>query len=615
VTALPQPASLVTAPIAPRLSKIACARPGDTGAAQTPSEETASDATRSLFPQLFEDLSQSGETIVPHTETSSTPESTRKRQPSRTRQSAPAARDRSNEKGEEASNGKFCNAPVAVATVLAQAAEKPWSLAAPQLSALPTALADRSPSTGESMPASKPPLTEGLLAQDALASDAPQCEPEAQTVSQLGLVADSRAPAPSPASQPAGAREADPPPAAASKNPREKGRSVQQPEQAAVPLSPSVPVSALAWTQLDDKSSVEPAGSAPDSSTTSVKPRDSAPGATLPPSERRAGQAPVAEPPVEPERAAGIEPPSTDSTTGSAAPVSSKPAGELAFAVRLQTLAEQSGPQSSPTPKPATASRVTMPKSAEYTAAPSASAPSVPGDDTSAPPAADPPSQVSPPERHGRNPESTVESSTAHEKPRVSASQPPRSPEPPSPATDRTVSVAPRPPAETGRTSAIPAGKSTDPTPARESSPAPDTDSSGTAARTPAVRDIRLELDGGNRRVEVRVAQRAADLNVSVRTPDARLAGDLREELPALTARLEQTGFRAEAWHPPAAVQGRPHAAEARATVSSGNSDSGGHSGGRDGQNDNQQPKPKSADGSRWKQDRERFARLLGALS
>ena len=66
------------------------------------------------------------------------------------------------------------------------------------------------------------------------------------------------------------------------------------------------------------------------------------------------------------------------------------------------------------------------------------------------------------------------------------------------------------------------------------------------APRTAAARDIRLELASGERRVEVRLSERAGELHVAVRTPDERLSGALRDNLPTLSSRLEQAGFRSE---------------------------------------------------------------------
>lgn len=71
----------------------------------------------------------------------------------------------------------------------------------------------------------------------------------------------------------------------------------------------------------------------------------------------------------------------------------------------------------------------------------------------------------------------------------------------------------------------------------------------GAATRTPVARDIRLELASGDRRVEVRLAEVGGEVHVAVRTPDQRLSGALRDNLPELAARLEGSGYRAEAPH------------------------------------------------------------------
>jgi hypothetical protein len=70
-------------------------------------------------------------------------------------------------------------------------------------------------------------------------------------------------------------------------------------------------------------------------------------------------------------------------------------------------------------------------------------------------------------------------------------------------------------------------------------------------ARPPAAaRNIQLDVNGGDRRVEVRLTERGGLVEVAVRTPDAHLASALREDLPALSSRLAESGFRAETWHP-----------------------------------------------------------------
>lgn len=65
-----------------------------------------------------------------------------------------------------------------------------------------------------------------------------------------------------------------------------------------------------------------------------------------------------------------------------------------------------------------------------------------------------------------------------------------------------------------------------------------------------AAHQIRLQLAGNSQRVDVRLTERAGEVQVAVRTPDALLAGTLREDLHTLSARLEQAGFRAEVWQP-----------------------------------------------------------------
>jgi hypothetical protein len=64
----------------------------------------------------------------------------------------------------------------------------------------------------------------------------------------------------------------------------------------------------------------------------------------------------------------------------------------------------------------------------------------------------------------------------------------------------------------------------------------------------PVARDIRLEVGGPERKVEIRVIERAGEVRVAVRTPDDRLSDGLREHLPSLSSRLEQSGFRADEW-------------------------------------------------------------------
>lgn len=90
--------------------------------------------------------------------------------------------------------------------------------------------------------------------------------------------------------------------------------------------------------------------------------------------------------------------------------------------------------------------------------------------------------------------------------------------------------------------------------------------------RAPA-REIALSVNGGDSRVELRVRERRGEIQVAVRTPDAALAGGLRDRLPSLSETLEQAGLKAEAWQ--TSFENRP----------SGDSASGGGFRNEDGRN------------------------------
>jgi hypothetical protein len=94
-------------------------------------------------------------------------------------------------------------------------------------------------------------------------------------------------------------------------------------------------------------------------------------------------------------------------------------------------------------------------------------------------------------------------------------------------------------------------------------------------ARGTAVRDIRIAVNQADQKVELRVMERAGELHVAVRTPDSRLAADLRENLPALSSRLEQTGFRADGLVREADSPAGPHRREPQPAADSGTGDPG----------------------------------------
>jgi hypothetical protein len=67
---------------------------------------------------------------------------------------------------------------------------------------------------------------------------------------------------------------------------------------------------------------------------------------------------------------------------------------------------------------------------------------------------------------------------------------------------------------------------------------------------TPVNREIQLQVGSGPSGVAVRVAVRAGEIRVDVRTPDSQLTSTLRQELPTLATRLTESGFNAAIWHP-----------------------------------------------------------------
>ena len=84
--------------------------------------------------------------------------------------------------------------------------------------------------------------------------------------------------------------------------------------------------------------------------------------------------------------------------------------------------------------------------------------------------------------------------------------------------------------------------------------------------------------DAGDTRVELKVTEHAGELKVAVRTADPDLAGSLRENLGDLVHKLEQSGFRADTWHP---AQSSASEGNQQTRRAEGESLGGEHSGGR----------------------------------
>jgi hypothetical protein len=116
------------------------------------------------------------------------------------------------------------------------------------------------------------------------------------------------------------------------------------------------------------------------------------------------------------------------------------------------------------------------------------------------------------------------------------------------------------------------------------------------AAKAAPLRDIKLEVTGGERRVEVRLSERAGEVKMTVRTADAPLASSLRENLPALSARLAETGLKGEAWHPAASsAEDWRHNAKPSAGAASQDANAQPREQGREPQDGAGQRRPKSA--------------------
>jgi hypothetical protein len=97
-----------------------------------------------------------------------------------------------------------------------------------------------------------------------------------------------------------------------------------------------------------------------------------------------------------------------------------------------------------------------------------------------------------------------------------------------------------------------------------------------------SMNDISLQVtQPGAQKVEIRVVQQSGELRVAVHTGDSDLAHGLQQGLSDLVGRLQETGFRAEAWHPAGTPLQSTPAVEPRTSIGGSQSgDSQGHSGG-----------------------------------
>jgi hypothetical protein len=166
------------------------------------------------------------------------------------------------------------------------------------------------------------------------------------------------------------------------------------------------------------------------------------------------------------------------------------------------------------------------------------------------------------------------------------------------------------PPAGAATSSTHAASRSETPAPAEA---APETSTAAPTTAAGAAHDIKLELNGGGgERVEVRLTERNGDIHVAVRTPDGRLSDAMREDLPALAAKLEQSGFRTDPWQAGAAAGGERRAVENGAGNASQDSQEHGGQDQQQKQNHPQQQQQRELPNApNRKSDRKDFAWLL----
>ena len=250
---------------------------------------------------------------------------------------------------------------------------------------------------------------------------------------------------------------------------------------------------------------------------------------------------------------------------------------DLAFAARLMAIPPQSesGRPKEPTPNaPAAATPRSIAPELESQALSSIreTARAVPSDDSSrnrsSADTAEPKSDLT-----ERPRKITLAQSTAGESPSAAKVPTQTFAEPPTPAV-RTGSQPPSSPAAKPQT-------------LYESDPL----SAAAPPKPPVVaHDIRLEVQGEDQRVQVRLVERGGEVHVAVRTPDAHLAETLREDLPGLSSRLTESGFHTETWHPGTSAGTEWHRHAEPSGNTSPDSDSQPRQNGRDSQQENQQP-------------------------
>jgi len=110
----------------------------------------------------------------------------------------------------------------------------------------------------------------------------------------------------------------------------------------------------------------------------------------------------------------------------------------------------------------------------------------------------------------------------------------------------------------------------------------------------PASHAVSLHLSDGPGSVDIRMAERAGEIRVTVHTPSHELANSLRSDLPELVGKLRLNGFHAETWRPEPVAQSAPTRRNGSDTGAFQQNSPG------DRRDERQQSTPRPKDRSRW---------------
>ena len=145
-----------------------------------------------------------------------------------------------------------------------------------------------------------------------------------------------------------------------------------------------------------------------------------------------------------------------------------------------------------------------------------------------------------------------------------------------------------------------PRTKTLTPPPPQAPVASPEAEVASTAPSKP-VREISLRLAvAASSDVEVQVAERAGKVQVTVRTADPDLAKSLQGNLGELVGRLQEKGFKTDAWNPVTGHGGVAVREPSPAADTQSHSDSSGSQGGQSGSRQGQRDSSQQQQG-RWK--------------